>query len=83
MPASEASEASVEASPVRLYSIQSLHHRLVAPSRISGSLSCRQRSRAEVVPAYGPVPEMLNCLLTVPSAYQPSMMSPARPSVHR
>ena len=42
-----------------------------------------QRSSADAVPAYGPSPEIWNWLLIVPSAYQLSMMSAARPSVHR
>ncbi len=83
MPAREASEGSVDRSPVSLYSIQSLHHRLVAPCSSSFWFSTRQRSNADAVPAYGPRPETWNWSLIVPSAYQVSMMSPARPSVHR
>ena len=83
MPDRLASDGSVEASPVRLYSIQSLHHRLVAPSSSSAWLSCRQRSTAEVVPAYGPVPLTSNWRVMDPSEFQPSTISPARPSVQR
>src|SRR4051812_37953975 len=84
MPNRLVSDGSEDLSPVSLYSTQSLHQRFVAPlPTSSGWFSSRHLRTAQVDPAYGPPPVVGKARETVPSAYQPSMMSPARPSVQR